>query len=560
MSEAVEGVRGHARIARFDEGHGTRIQLVLAVTDPDTIAELSRHSNEEEREEFALNALRIGVLALRQARGEVDGQQIRREADSLLKSLAQHFDAHARSVHDRLGVALQEYFDPEGGRFHERVNRLIRKDGELEEVLRRQVGPDGSELARTLAQSFGSESPLMKLLSPHESEGLCRALQGMVDDQLGQQRDAILRQFSLDDRESALSRLVAELNESQSELSGELQEKISTVVREFSLDDENSALSRLVRNVDRAQKTITSEFSLDSETSALSRLKKLLEATQQAIDGNLTLDRDDSALARLRKEVLEILEKHSQNNQAFQAEVRLTLEKMAVRKAEAARSTRHGLIFEDVVCEFIRHEAPKLGDVATATGDTTGSIRNCKVGDCVIELGPESAAPAAKIVLEAKEREEVHLAKAREEIDTARKNRSAQIGLFVFSAKVAPAELAATPILRYGSDVFVAWDPENPATDLYLRTALTLARALCIREAGQVQAQQADFQAIEEAVLEIEKRADKLAEIEKLAGTIQNNSEKILERVRLDRSAIAKQAALLRERMIDLRQLVATAG
>ena len=44
----------------------------------------------------------------------------------------------------------------------------------------------------------------------------------------------------------------------------------------FSLDDEESALSRLVRNVDRAQRTITSQFSLDDDQSALARLKREL--------------------------------------------------------------------------------------------------------------------------------------------------------------------------------------------------------------------------------------------------------------------------------------------
>src|SRR5262249_11290164 len=158
-------------------------------------------------------------------------------------------------------------------------------------------------------------------------------------------RETILRQFSLDNNESALSRLVAELGKSHTELTGNLQEKIDDVIREFSLDEENSALSRLVKNVEGAQKTITREFSLDN---------------------------DNSALARLRKEVLEILEKHSQTNLSFQTEVKLALEKMVVQRAEAARSTRHGLFFEDVVCEFLQSESQKLGDVVTRTGNTTG--------------------------------------------------------------------------------------------------------------------------------------------------------------------------------------------
>ncbi len=546
--------------ATFDSVSGAelpfRLPLELTVEDADSIAELCQYVEGEERERFALNALRIGVLALRQARGQIDGEQIRRESERLLLSLESQLREHAGGVHDRLTGALREYFDPDSGRFQERVNRLICKDGELEDLLRRQVGGENSELGRTLATHFGQESPLFKMLSPTESAGLMQALRDTLGDQLLQQRERILSEFSLNNKESALSRLVSELTASQGKLTVGLQEKIDEVMREFSLDEENSALTRLVKNVEGAQKTITSEFSLDNDASALSRLKKLLESTQQAIDNNLTLDNDDSSLARLRKEVLEILEKHSLTNQTFQNEVRLTLEKMVVQRAEAARSTRHGLIFEDVVCEFVSHEARKLGDLMSRTGQETGLIKNCKTGDCVIELGPESAAPGANIVIEAKEVDGYALSKAREEIEQGRKNRGAQIGLFVFSARTTPPELTTSPLARFGNDVFVVWDPEDLVTDLFLRTALTLARALCIRESRRSDAEAADLEAIEIAILDIVKKTESLGEIRTWAETIQNNSEKIIKRVDLSRKALSQQVDVLREKINDLRHLL----
>lgn len=534
--------------------------LDLSVEDPDTIAELCLHAEGRERERFALSALRIGVLALRQARGQVDGAEIRRQTDHMLLALQSQLKEHAALVHDRLAAALKDYFDPESGRFQERVNRLVRKDGELEELLRRQIGSENSELARTLSAHLGQESPLLKLLSPDESQGVVSALRETIDEQLQSQRDRILEEFSLNNKEGALSRLVDELAEHHGRLSENLQDKIDEVVREFSLDEENSALSRLVRNVDRAQKTITSEFSLDNEASALSRLKGMLESTQQAIDGNLTLDKEDSALSRLRKEVLEILGSHSKANQSFQEEVKLALKEMAVRRQEAARSTTHGLIFEDVVCEFLLHEAQKLGDMAIRTGDTTGMIKHCKVGDCVIELGPESAAPGARIVIESKEKVQYSIGQAREEIDEARRNRGAQVGLFIFSAALAPREMETSPLMRYGNDVFVVWNPEDAATDLLLRTAVTLARALCIRTARLSEARSADFQVIDEAICEIEKRTEGLNEIEASAKTIQTGSEKILKRVELCRKALFSQVELLRERMDALKQLTGSAA
>src|SRR5207245_8518381 len=106
------------------------------VEDSDTIAELCQYPEGEERERFALSALRIGVLALRQARGQVDGEQIRRQTDYMLQALQAQLGEHAALVHNRLTASLKDYFDPDSGRFQERVNRLIRKDGELEDLLR----------------------------------------------------------------------------------------------------------------------------------------------------------------------------------------------------------------------------------------------------------------------------------------------------------------------------------------------------------------------------------------------------------------------------------------
>ncbi|MEX2287702.1 MAG: hypothetical protein WD648_11475 [Planctomycetaceae bacterium] len=504
------------------------LPIELTVRDPVTVVELYAYPEGPERDEFALNALRIGVLALKQARGQVDADLVRRESERLLDNLESRLKMHTGSLNDLLAASLKKYFDPADGQFHERVERLVKQDGELEVLLRRQIGQQDSELVKTLAAHFGEQSPLMKCLSPNQSQGLLASLRETLDQQLMAQREHVLGQFSLDNKDGALSRFIAELTDRQGELSQELNGKIDGVVSQFSLDDENSALSRLVRNVDLAQKRITSEFSLDEEK---------------------------SALARLKRELLDLFEQDRETSRKFQEEVKSTLHAMVARKQEADRSTRHGLVFEDAVFSSIQYEAQRLGDVATQTGNSTGQIRNCKVGDCVIELGPETAAPGARIAIEAKEQAGYNLATARSEIETARENRNAQVGLFVFSKRTACD--GTEPLARYGNDVFVAWDAEDAQTDLFLRTGYTLARALCVRGRENFAAGAADFAEIDKAILEIEKRAEGLEELTKWTETIQSNSEKILKKVRATRQSLDKQAELLREKTDELRDILA---
>jgi len=532
MSEALKGPRElFPRVANTQSHLPFGLPLELRVDDPDTIRELLTFHEGEPRDRFALNALRIGVLALKQARGQIDADLVRRESERLLTELNDRLGSHAQIVHDCVADSLKQYFDPKDGRLQERIDRLIGRDGELESLLRRQIGDQDLQLAKTLSAHVGAESPLMRVLNPDQSRGVLAAIRDSVEQQLRSQREQVLNQFSLDNKDGALSRFISELSEQQSSLSGELNVKIDRVVREFTLDEKDSALSKLVHRVDDAHQKIASQFSLDN---------------------------DGSALARMKSELQSLINEHRQDSQRFQSEIREVLAAMATRRQEMQRSTRHGAEFDQAAFAFLQHEAQGKGDIATAVGATTGLIKNCKKGDAVIELGPESAAPGQRIVIEAKEEQQYQLADAREYIETARQNRGALVGVFVYSKRTAPEGME--PLQRLGNDIFVAWDAEDPLTDPYFRAALLLARAMCVRQRIETQAVKVDFSEIEQAILMVEKQSGSLEEVERWTKTIQSSSEKILERIRVARTAFERQVALLSERTDALRSALPAEG
>jgi hypothetical protein len=530
------------------------ILLELNVRDPELIRELKAHPEGRARDEYALCALRIGLLALKQARGQLDADTVRHEGERILGDLKHHLEAHANGLGSLLTTSLKEYFDPETGRLPERIKRLIDRDGELEQVLRRQVGQQDSELCKTLLAHIGKDSPLLKKLSPDESEGILKALRDTLSEQLESQRASVLKEFSLDRDDSALSRLIQKLAAQHGDAAKDLGSKIDAVVKEFSLDGEDTALSRLVRRVTEAQRLISSEFSLDNEQSALSRMAGHLKEARQAIDSQLTLDVETSALARLKRELLDLLNRQAETAQRFQDEVKNALNELRIRRAEAQRSTLHGKEFEQAVYDFVHSASQKVGDVAEFTGHRTGDIKNCKVGDVVVELGPGQAAAGAKIVVECKDEAGYSLPKARVEIEQARKNRGASVGLFVFAKANAPAGLVA--FQRLGDDLFIVWNPDDPQSDLYLDAGLLVARALCTRQAQRRGAVTADFETIAKSILDIEKKAGSLEEIATSAESIASGADKILKRVRIAREGIEKQVAALRSLMEDLKSVI----
>ena len=455
------------------------VELVLEVTDPDVLVELRRHEDGSERERYALAALRVGVLALRAANGQVDATAIREAGNALVGEVRDLMSARATETTERIGSALMLYLDPQNGVLPQRLQALVRENGELERVLQAHVGSDDSVLARSLAAHVGEGSPLFKLLSPTESNGLRAQLAKTIADALADQRAQILREFSLDRKDSALSRLFA-------------------------------------------------EFSLDDETSVLSRLSRMLIATSEQIGKNLTLDDEGSALARLRRELFGVIDELVKSNVEFQSQVREALARLDTRRKHDASTPRHGVTFEEQLGALLADEAQRLGDLYSATGDTTGAIKQCKKGDHVIELAPESAAAHALIVWEAKERDGYSLRAALEEIEGARRNRSAQVGVFVFSRRTAPEGVES--LQRYGSDIVVVWDAEDPASDLSVRAAYSLARALAVRERRNDRQAVALVSEIERAARGIERQVGQMAEIRRWAETVKGHGEKIADR------------------------------
>lgn len=506
------------------EARPSGLRLDMLIEDPETIAALASYPEGRERNRFVRTALRIGVIALNQAQGRIDAESVRNEGERLVREMEGKLADYRKQTETLLANTLKDYFDPQNGRFNERVERLVRQDGDLEKLMRAQVEQQERTLADTLTRHVGENSLLMQHLSPDDSNRFLGALKANIETTLAEQANAILKEFSLDNGEGALSRLVKELKDRHGEVSDGLQKRIGEVVQEFSLDNEQSALSRLVRRVEEAQGRISAEFTLDAE---------------------------NSALARMKRELTQMIEAQNQAAQAFQTRVVSELEAMRAKKAAEAASTTHGHDFQQACFAVIQDLANRAGDIAEDTGNSTGAIRYNKVGDAIVTLGPDNAAAGARIAIEIKEAGNYTLKSTLEEIDTARKNREACVGLFVHSRRTAPAGLE--PLARYGNDIVVTWDAEDETTDAWLKAGLLTARALAVRAATDHAERAADFQAIDKSLAEIQRQVKYLDDIRTWSGTIKNNAEKVIDRAERMQKALEMELEALGEQVAQLK-------
>lgn len=524
LQDTHQEYTNHGRSYDGESEQEAGLRLDILIEDSESIAALVSYPEGRERNRFVRTALRIGILALNQAQGRIDSESVRNEGDRLVREIETRLADYSRQTEGQLATTLKDYFDPQNGRFNERVERLVRQDGELEKLMRAQMVQAERTLADTLTRHVGADSTLMQHLAPGDSNRFLNALREHVEKTLTAQGETILREFSLDNTEGALTRLVRELKDKHGEAADGLKQRIGEVMQEFSLDNEQSALSRLVRRVETTQKQISDEFSLDAENSALARMKR--ELTQ------MIKDQDTAA-------------------QSFQTQVVSALDAMRSRKAAEAASTTHGHDFQQAGFEVLQDLATRAGDIAEDTGNSSGLIPRSKVGDAVITLGPDNAAAGARIAVEFKEAGNYTLKTTLEEIDTARKNRDAGVGLFVHSRRTAPAGLDT--LARYGNDIVVVWDAEDETSDAYLKAGFMAAKALTVRARMENAERATDFQAIDKSLTEIQRQVKYLDEIRTWSGTIKNSAEKVIDRVERMQKALDGELETLGQQIEQLK-------
>lgn len=498
---------------------GLRMQLKLWVQDPEVIAEL-RQREGAAREEYALTALRVGVIALRQAGGVVDAEKLKSEGVRILSELETRLSKHATELDAKIGGELEKYFDPAKGSFQHRVATLIGDGGDLSKLLKQHVDGDNSLLAQQLAKAVGENSPLMRHLGPKEKDGLIETLTRIAEERLQAQSAKVLGEFDLNNKQGALNRLIAQI--------------------ETAFDPKNPK-------------------------TALGVLTNALRETQDQIRNDLTLDaRDDgkkSPLSRMQDSLLTKITEIAEQQVTFQKAIS---EQLGIKQVKS-RTTEGGFDFEHAAAESLKTRIIALGDEFQSVGELKGDLGR-KTGDHVQVLGVESAVPGGRIVFECKRDKSYRVKVALDELAEARKNRAAEVGVFVMSAETLrdhdalrseyPAALA-----RYGNDIIAVWDAENSFSDVVLDAAISVARALVVRQAAPADADEAeDIQQLNESIADIEKQFERFETMSKWCDAILKGAKDVGQKADDIKDELSRVLKRLKIDVKKLEQAIADLG
>lgn len=183
------------------------IELNLQIRDS-TIVSFFKRFNESEWYEKAIEALKVGIIAIQSASPTLDTQVVHEkflELENRLKSFMESFQTD-------IGTNLATYFDMTKGQIPSSLERLFGEDGRISTVLATYFNARDGKVARLIQDYVGPSSEFAKMIDPSNKTSVLSKLETIVKTYLEEEIGKLAKQFSLDDTNSGMSRIKAALS------------------------------------------------------------------------------------------------------------------------------------------------------------------------------------------------------------------------------------------------------------------------------------------------------------------------------------------------------------
>ncbi|HEV3003748.1 MAG TPA: hypothetical protein VGX78_04775 [Pirellulales bacterium] len=418
----------------------SQLDLTLSISEPNVVAYLAAFPALETREVKAIEALKVGVIAIQSASPTLDVRVVHDEFNDLECRMREFL----REFTGEVGDHLAEYFHDGDGLVPKKIDGLFGEGGAVGRTFHTYFDPAEGRLARVMRDQIGPQSLFGRALDAKNKDGILSVIEGRVQ----------------------------ELVESK-------------------LD------------------TVLAEFSLDHDESAMSKLKGLLTDHFQKLNQSLGIQ-DATA-------------------------------------AEAQRGHVKGIEFEKDLYDVFAAAGRELGDDTELVRGQIGDVPRSKKGDFVAVLGETTGAPGQRIVVEVKD-QTFKLKDAGDELQEAKKNRSAAIGIFVYARGCEPAEVG--DFRRIGDDFYCTVDKDDLREGrplLFFDSAYRIARALSVAAVRKESSEGLDLDAVEGHLTALATWSERIADMATKARTIQNSGKFIEECAARLKDDLDSRVALVQE-------------
>lgn len=398
------------------------LDLNLIITDRNVLAYLVQFPDEDSQIEKAMEALKVGVVAIQSASPTLDTTVVQSQFTEMEANMREYIAEFQQDVKND----LKKYFEDHDGVVPRSIDGVFGGEGSLSRTFQAFFDPEEGRLSQLMQRQIGPDSTFGKALDPQNRQGIIALIEARIRELVEAKLEDVLEQFSLDEDDSAMSRLSNMLTE----FFGQLNQSLGI-------------------------KTATAE--------------------------------------------------------------------------EAQKGHVKGMEFERDLYDIFAEAGRQLGDDTELVRGSVGTVSRCKKGDFLSTLGESSGAPGLRIVVEVKD-QPVRLKDAIDELQDAKANREAAVGIFVFARGAEPAEIG--DFRRIGEDFFVTVDKDdlrNGQPLLFLDSAYRIARALMVAAERKEAAGEIDLQKIQDQVDALSAWSDRIADMARKARTIQSSGKLIEE-------------------------------
>jgi hypothetical protein len=173
------------------------------VIDDQTIVKYLMQFDESERAEKALEAMRIGVIAIQSASPSLDTKVVEEKFREIEKDLKDYTDEFKISIE----TEMKKYFEKDKGDVHLVLNSFFGDRGAFSATLKEYFDSEGGKVSLLIKDKIGPGSSFAKAVDPADKASVISRIEEVVNKKMSESVDGLIEQFSLDKNDSGMSRI-----------------------------------------------------------------------------------------------------------------------------------------------------------------------------------------------------------------------------------------------------------------------------------------------------------------------------------------------------------------
>ena len=185
------------------------LDLNLLISDSNILTYLRQFDSEEAQCEKAIEAMKVGVIAIQSASPTLDTQVVQEKFAEVEFRLTEQMGDFQKKMTDD----LVRFFSEDNGVVPRSLDGVFGKTGALTRTFQSFFDPNEGSLARLMQTQIGPQSTFGRALDPQNKTGVIALIETRVQNLVESKLDEVLGQFSLDEDGSAMCRLKGMLSE-----------------------------------------------------------------------------------------------------------------------------------------------------------------------------------------------------------------------------------------------------------------------------------------------------------------------------------------------------------